>query len=507
MSTPAPPRFGEGRLFIALGLLAGWAGIWLALHDEVGLGAAFAALASLVILRVYLQLERVSRREQASLRLALSASAARNREVERLRAVGAVLLASDSVPALQREVARAAADLAEAESGAVVVLGREGRFLRIAAASGPLAALEGAHVPVERSLLGAAVAQEATVVVDDMERDPRNFTGIAGGPRLRAAAIVPLRAGGLVVGAVAAFNRAGGHAFTDHDVQLLQALADQVAVGLDRAAVLEASRRQEASLAATNRELERASRLKTEFLANMSHELRTPLNAIIGFSDLLLTEAAGPLAPAQRDYLASVLRNGQHLLELINNVLDLSKIEAGHADLDLRRTDLRAAIEGAVADTASLRRTRHQECQLELEGDLMARTDAMRVRQVLLNLLSNAAKFTGEGGHIVVRAARTRAPLPVPGDGEAVAAIPRDAVWVAVEDTGPGIAPADQPRLFREFSQLDGSASRRAQGTGLGLALSRRFVELHGGIIGVESLPGVGSTFWFLLPVDGPAGR
>jgi signal transduction histidine kinase len=283
-----------------------------------------------------------------------------------------------------------------------------------------------------------------------------------------------------------------------------------VVVGLDRAAVLEESRRNERALLAKNVELQRATRLKSEFLANMSHELRTPLNAIIGFSDLILDGGVGPISDQQREFLESVLRNGRHLLGLINCVLDLSKIEAGRMSLQLAGTDLREAVTDAVSDTASLRSAKRHECTLHLDGTSLAIVaDGVRVRQILFNLLSNASKFTGEGGEITLSALRTRAPLPVPADrpGDERRAVTREVVWVSVADSGIGIAQEDMAKLFQEFSQVESSASRPAQGTGLGLALCKKFVEMHGGTIGAESIPGRGSSFWFMLPTEGPVRR
>jgi signal transduction histidine kinase len=274
--------------------------------------------------------------------------------------------------------------------------------------------------------------------------------------------------------------------------------------------VLEESRRNERALSLKNVELQRATRLKSEFLANMSHELRTPLNSIIGFSDLILEGGAGPITGQQREFLDSVLRNGRHLLNLINSILDLSKIEAGRMPLALARTDLREAIVGAVSDTASLRTSKRQESTLNLDdAPLTIVADGVRVRQILFNLLSNASKFTPEGGEIVLRAVRTRAPLPVPAEraGDERRTVTQEVVWISVADSGIGIAPEDMPKLFQEFSQVESSASRQAQGTGLGLALSKKFVEMHGGTIGAESIPSRGSTFWFILPTEGPVRR
>jgi signal transduction histidine kinase len=358
--------------------------------------------------------------------------------------------------------------------------------------------------------VGVVVGSGAPLLSNDMDGDPRSYKMPGFDLTLRTVAIVPLRSAGLVIGTVSVYNRRDGRPFGDHDLQLLQTLGDQVVVGLDRASVLEESRHNERALAAKNTELRRATRLKSEFLANMSHELRTPLNAIIGFSDLMLTEGVGEVSPQQREFLEAVLRNGRHLLALINGVLDLSKIEAGRMSLSLAPTDLREAITGAVTDTASLRSAKRQEVWLELDDrPLNVVADGVRVRQVLFNLLSNASKFTGEGGTIILSALSTRAPMAPPADraGDERKLVTKDVVWVSVADTGIGIAPDEMPKLFQEFSQVDSSASRKAQGTGLGLALSKKLVEMHGGTIGAESLPGRGSTFWFILPAEGPLRR
>ena len=365
-------------------------------------------------------------------------------------------------------------------------------------------------MPTDGSLVGWVVTHGSPVLSNDMDADPRSYKMPGLDIVLRTVAVVPLRSAGLVIGTVSVYNQRDGRAFSDHDLQLLQTLGDQVVVGLDRASVLEESRRNERALAAKNTELQRATRLKSEFLANMSHELRTPLNAIIGFSDLMLTEGAGEINVQQQEFLEAVLRNGRHLLELINGVLDLAKIEAGRMTLSLAPTDLREAITGAVADTASLRSAKRQDVWLQLDDTpLNVVADGVRVRQVLFNLLSNASKFTGEGGTIILAALSTRAPLAPPSDraGDERKLVTKDVVWVSVADTGIGIAPKDMPKLFQEFSQVDSSASRQAQGTGLGLALSKKLVEMHGGTIGAESLPGRGSTFWFILPADGPTRR
>jgi signal transduction histidine kinase len=346
--------------------------------------------------------------------------------------------------------------------------------------------------------------------VDDAMTDPRVHQPEGVPMDARRVLMAPLRSSGLVIGTLAVTDRNDGGPFTPTDLELLETLADQVAVGIDRTRALEESHAHAVALREKNEDLLRATRLKSEFLANMSHELRTPLNAIIGFSDLLNQGAAGQLDVTQADFVEAISRNGNHLLELINNVLDLSKIEAGGMVFTLGPTDLREAITAAVADTASLRSSRRQSGSVDLEdGPLMVLGDEQRIRQVLFNLLANASKFSPEGSRISLSALRTRAPLPVPAEraSDRPGVTVRDAVSVAVSDEGIGIRQEDMPKLFVEFSQVDASSSRRVQGTGLGLALCKKFVEMLGGTIGVESIHGKGSTFWFILPVEGPVRR
>jgi signal transduction histidine kinase len=502
-------RIDLARVLTGIALVVGWLGIYFAFHGR-WLGIALPLVTTALTFAALRAGDARARRRSAALRDALAASAARNRELERLRHVAATLLASSELSLLLQEVSDAARDLLQAEGAAVALVVEEGRFLKVQAATGSLAETRGRLVPTEGSLAGVVVANGAPLLSNDMDADPRSYKMPGLEVTLRTVAIAPLRSAGVVIGTVSVYNRRGGRAFSEHDLQILQTLGDQVVVGLDRASVLEEVRRNERALAAKNAELQRATRLKSEFLANMSHELRTPLNAIIGFSDLILSEGVGEVNPQQREMLDAVLRNGRHLLELINGVLDLSKIEAGRMSLSLEPTDLREAITGAVTDTESLRRAKKQDVWLELDNTpLNVVADGVRVRQVLFNLLSNASKFTGEGGTIILSALSTRAPMAPPSDraGDQPKLVTKDVVWVSVADTGIGIAPEDMPKLFREFSQVDSSASRQAQGTGLGLALSKKLVEMHGGTIGAESLPGRGSTFWFILPAEGPVRR
>ncbi len=501
-------RAGPG-FFTTLAVVVGWFAIDLSWRHSPW-GVALASLTTVLAIVAFWRGRELARRRREQLSGALRAADRRNRELERLRHLEASLLGGTDVAVLQREVAEAAAELLQADFGLVALLVEEGRFQRVVAATGEARAVVGQLVPVDRSLIGWAALQDQPVLTSDLAKDPRSYQMPELG-QMRSAAIVPLRSAGVVIGTMSVAGRAQGTRFTADDLQLLQTLGDQVVVALDRAQMLEETRRTSDALAAKNRELLQATELRDKFLANMSHELRTPLNAIIGFSELLQTGDVGEINDAQRDFLESVIRNGKHLLGLINSILDLSKIDAGRMALVLEPTELRAVILGVITDTASLRAAKRQECAVELDdADPLAVTaDGVRVRQILINLLSNASKFTPEGGRISVSAIRTRAPLPLPGQrtGEAPRLLPRDAVWISVSDTGIGIRQEDMPKLFQEFSQVDSEFSRQQQGTGLGLALSKRFVEMHGGTIGVESVPGVGSTFWFILPVEGPVRR
>jgi signal transduction histidine kinase len=270
--------------------------------------------------------------------------------------------------------------------------------------------------------------------------------------------------------------------FPTETIELLRTFATQSALAIQNARLFQ-------EIEDKSRQLETASRHKSEFLANMSHELRTPLNAIIGFSEVLSERMFGDLNEKQEEYLRDIHASGQHLLSLINDILDLSKIEAGRMELEPTAFDLPTAIENAltlVRERAARRGIAlHQAVDQRLD---QIRADERKIKQVLLNLLSNALKFTPEGGRIDVRAGLV--------DGMAE---------VSVADTGIGIAPEDQEAVFEEFRQV-GTAAKKVEGTGLGLALSRKFIELHGGRIWVTSQVGVGATFTFTLPLS-DAGR
>jgi len=347
----------------------------------------------------------------------------------------------------------------------------------------------------------AAIRERRTLETPDARSDERIPGGAPDVTQALAALVTPILLRDEAIGVIV-FHHAGiARAWREEEIGLVEEVAAELAVGISNARLYRSSEDASRELAIKIGELERAGRMKAQFLANMSHELRTPLNAVIGFSEMLLLGAHGGLTPDQRDALETVSRNGRHLLGLVNDILDLSKVEAGRMELHLTPTDIRELITGVLSGMGSLVTAKDHTVTLDLaDGPLVVRADEIRVRQILFNLISNAVKFTPTGGQIVVRAVRK----PMIFSDSREQRREREAVWIAVSDNGIGIAPHDSPRLFTEFSQLDASHSRRYEGSGLGLALCKRFVEMLGGQIGVESTLGRGSTFWLVLPVDGP---
>jgi two-component system, NtrC family, sensor kinase len=311
--------------------------------------------------------------------------------------------------------------------------------------------------------------------VEDAYRGPLREILLRTGTRALLA-IPMLREGELIGGLTV--NRKTPGAFPPDVIELLQTFATQSALAIQNARLFR-------ELDAKGRQLEAASRHKSEFLANMSHELRTPLNAILGFSEVLAERMFGEVNEKQAEYLQDILSSGRHLLSLINDILDLSKVEAGRLELELGRFHLPTALDNALTLVRG-RATRHgitltQHVDPEV-GDIVA--DERKVKQILVNLLSNAVKFTPEGGRVGLTATTAEG-----------------VITIGVSDTGIGIAPEDQAAIFEEFRQVGRDDTRTQEGTGLGLTLAKKFVELHGGRIWVQSQVGQGSTFSFTLPV------
>jgi signal transduction histidine kinase len=328
-------------------------------------------------------------------------------------------------------------------------------------------------------LVGITQADTANLIADNQAAylgSQHLFIGVAAGSILLALLLGLLLSGSLIVPIKQVRTRLAAIASGDFSGHLDVPNRDELG------ALAADLNRMNDQLEHLYRELETASQHKSEFLANMSHELRTPLNAVIGFSEVLQDRLFGDLNDKQAEYVDDIHTSGRHLLSLINDILDLSKIEAGRTELEVTTFALSDVLENAVALTRE--RATRQGISLRLEVDPSAGAvdaDERKAKQVLFNLLTNALKFTARGGHVDVTAY---------GDG--------DEVRVSVSDDGIGIAAADQARIFEEFQQV--GRSHVQEGTGLGLALSRRFVELHGGRLWVESAPREGSTFTFTLP-------
>jgi len=316
---------------------------------------------------------------------------------------------------------------------------------------------------------------------------------------LRSIAAIPLKSSGRVIGALVVSSH-DLHSFSSEDIQFLTAIGEGLGPTLKAAALYEALQEKARQLAAQNEELvaqqqaliektreaEEANQLKSEFLARMSHELRTPLNAVIGFSELTLDEVPGPLNEEQRQCLEDILSGGRHLLHLVNEVLDISKIESGKAELHLTYLALTSVAKWLRKTIVPILRARKQGLDVAIEEGLPhVYADESKLRQVLLNLVSNAAKFSPDGSEIRVEAVRK-------GN------------WcqVSVVDSGIGINEEDQKRIFEPFYRLDSPFAEGQEGTGLGLAVVKQIVEKHGGQVWVESEYGKGSTFRFTLPID-----
>ena len=370
----------------------------------------------------------------------------------------------------------------------------------------------GSLLPVDESLHGLGRHPTTRRSSPTTWTPTRGATSCRASPvPLKTAAIVPLRSAGSSSAPSASTTGATASRSATTTCSCSRSWATRWSSGLDRASVLEESRRNERALAAKNVELQRATQLKSEFLANMSHELRTPLNAIIGFSDLILEGGAGDdlraAARVPRGRAAERHAPAGADQQRPRPVQDRGRPDVARrwpAPICAKRSPTRSATPPA-SGPPSARSAR----STSMTAPLAVVADGVRVRQILFNLLSNASKFTAEGGEITLSAVRTRAPLRVPADraGDERRAVTREVVWVSVADAGIGIEPEDMAKLFQEFSQVDSSSSRQAQGTGLGLALCKKFVEMHGGTIGAESIPGRGSSFWFMLPTEGPVRR
>src|SRR5215510_14177636 len=407
------------------------------------------------------------------------------RSVERLRSLSEVSQAVNATLNIEQvlnTIVVRAVQLSSADAGLVYELGNDGRLQPRAMHGVPpevASELAGKPLTLGESVVGRAAAVRATVQIPDVLID-REYGGrareTADRAGFRAVLAVPLLSEGQLLGGLAVSRKAPGD-FAPEIVDVLQTFAAQSTLAIQNARLFR-------EIEQKSRELEAASRHKSEFLANMSHELRTPLTAIIGFSEVLQEQMFGELNEKQADYMRDIHSSGQHLLSLINDILDLSKIEAGHMELSLVEFDFPAAVDNAV--TLVRERATRRGVKLEVEMDETLGcfyADERKFKQILLNLLSNAVKFTPEGGRVKLQAEQVSV-----------------SVLVSVIDNGVGISAADQELIFEEFRQVATKDQNKPEGTGLGLALTKKFVEMQGGRISVSSELGKGSTFAFTLP-------
>jgi signal transduction histidine kinase len=403
------------------------------------------------------------------------------RELKALEEIGRALAGSLELDAVLTAILTRAVEFADADGGAIYGFDQERRSFQLAGAHGIdpsfVAALRDVRLTRLDGLLGEVALHGRPVQIPEIaeaEGFPLKEATLAAG--FRSALVVPLIGAEGVLGALLVERRTSGR-FAANKIRMMQTFAHQSVLAMHNARLFH-------EVEEKGRQLAIASEHKSRFFANMSHELRTPLNAVLGYAELLQDGLYGELPERARQVLERVQANGAHLLELINDVLDLSKLEAGELSLVLDDYSMRAIIEQVVGTTYSLAHAKGLTLDHEVAPDLpLGRGDERRIMQVLLNIVSNAIKFTDKGGvTITARASEGHFEL-------------------TVADTGPGIAPQDQARIFEAFQQGDNTSTRLKGGTGLGLSISKRFVEMHGGTIDVRSAPGEGSSFVIIIPV------
>jgi signal transduction histidine kinase len=402
-------------------------------------------------------------------------------ELKALEEIGRAVASSLDLNSVLSTIVTRAVQLTQADAGAVYRYDPARGSFELAEAHALEKSIQDAirAVPVrfDESVLGNAAKEGHSIAVPDLANAPnyplREITLQAG---FHSVLVVPLLAQDEILGGLVLHRRSAGD-FPDSTVQIMQTFAHQSVLAMTNARLFW-------EVEQKGRELAIANEHKSQFFATMSHELRTPLNGMLGFTELLLDGLYGALPEKALEVLARVLNDGKHLLGLINDVLDISKIDAGQLTLSLEDYSLPALVENVVASTASLARAKGLEVKTEVPSILpIAHGDERRITQVLLNVVGNAIKFT-DSGSVVIRAK-----------------LVDNHFTIAVQDTGPGIPLSDQGRIFEEFQQADSSSTRQKGGTGLGLSISRRLIRAHGGHIDVYSMPGHGSTFNIVLPV------
>jgi signal transduction histidine kinase len=403
------------------------------------------------------------------------------RELKALEEVGRAVASSLDLEAVLATIVTRAVEIAQADGGAIYNYDAATKRFYLAEAHGLtpslLEAIRTLRIDAADSQMGEAARRQEPVLIPDLAQMPnyplRTVTLAAG---FNSALVVPLVGPEGTVGALVV-QRKGKGAFPPSTVGLMQTFAHQSVLAMHNAQLFHELEEKGEQLAIANEH-------KSQFFANMSHELRTPLNAVLGYAELLVDGLYGEIPDKAKEVLDRVQINGKHLLGLINDVLDLSKIEAGQLKLSLEDYSMQSIVDSVIATTGSLAEAKGLSMKKAVADELpIGHGDERRLTQVLLNLVGNAIKFT-DAGEVEISAQSANGTFDV-----------------AVRDTGPGIAPQDQIRIFEDFQQVDNTSTRYKGGTGLGLAIARRFVEMHGGTLTVDSSLGVGSTFHVRLPV------
>jgi signal transduction histidine kinase len=383
-------------------------------------------------------------------------------------------------------VAENAARLCQANDALIYRIDED--TLKCVANYGPLFARRGVGPPEinRRSLPGLVVLDGRTIHIRDLMKVPQEelpavFARSVG---TRTVLATPLLRQDVPLGAIV-IRRTEVRPFSDRQITLLKTFADQAVIAIENVRLFQEIQGKSHQLEVANEKLRELDRLKSDFVANVSHELRTPLTAIKGAVDLILREVAGPLSEKQTHYLTRIRSNSQHLAGLINDLLDLSKIEEGKIELQAARVSPAGLVREVVETLKPIAAEKPIELEVTiLEPSTLVWADREKITQVLTNLIGNAIKFTPPQGKVVVSSERN------------------DTNWVrvAVSDTGPGISANERERIFDKFYQVALNGGQKPKGTGLGLAISKTLVELHGGKIWVQSEPSRGSTFYFTLP-------
>jgi len=402
-------------------------------------------------------------------------------ELKALEEIGRAVASSLDTKAVLATIVARAVELTQAEAGAIYSYDASEGVFELAEAHALDQSFQdrirALRITLDESVLGLSAQKREAICIPDLSKAPsyvlRDLTLAAG---FHSVLVVPLLGQDEIVGALVLQRRAAGE-FPAGTIGLMQTFAHQSVLAMNNARLFR-------EVDQKGRELAVANQHKDQFFANMSHELRTPLNGMLGFSELLVDGLYGDLPEKALEVLDRIQKDGKHLLGLINDVLDISKIDAGQLTLSLEDYSIQAVVETVVASTGSLAHAKAIEVKSVVDPDLpIGHGDERRLTQVLLNIVGNAIKFT-DTGFVEIRVGAAN------GDFK-----------IAVRDTGPGIPPADQGRIFEEFQQVDNSSTRRKGGTGLGLSIARRLVMAHGGRIDLESTMGVGSTFNIVLPV------